>query len=256
MNEHPPSHPTVASNDLHGHYPHQRTSVASCGHATDSHGLALPAAAAPVGTVVEHTCPMNPKVRQKGPGSCFICGIAQEAVVVTTQSGKSVELRDMQRRFWVALAFSVPVFVLDMGGHLAGLHHLIDQQTSNWVQLVLAVLVALWVSWPFFMRAWSSIVHRRLNMFTLVALGTGAVWIYSMVGTFALTLFPMTLPNIGQNLVFAFIYNSAGIPLAAGVLYPFFGLLLSPVVAAAAMSLSSLSVVSNALRLRGARLAG
>src|SRR5690606_5055132 len=129
-------------------------------------------------------------IRQMGPGSCPICGMALEPVVATAEMGESPELRDMTRRFWVGLALTVPVFVLEMGGHLVDLHHLISQQASNWIQLLFATPVVLWAGWPFFVRAWASVVNRSLNMFSLIALGTGAAWLYSMVGTLAPQLFP------------------------------------------------------------------
>jgi Cu+-exporting ATPase len=148
-------------------------------------------APAPEGTV--YTCPMHPEVRQIGPGSCPICGMALEPVVATADAGPSAELVDMRRRFWIGLALTVPVFVLEMGGHLLGLTDIIRQQTSNWLQLLLATPVVLWAGWPFFVRGWQSLATRKLNMFTLIALGTGAAWIYSMAATLVPGMFPETL---------------------------------------------------------------
>jgi P-type Cu+ transporter len=145
----------------------------------------------PEGTV--YTCPMHPEVRQTGPGSCPICGMALEPVLATADTGPSPELVDMRRRFWIGLVLTVPVFFLEMGGHLLGLTQAIGQQASNWLQLVFATPVVLWAGWPFFVRAWHSLVTRKLNMFTLIALGTGAAWIYSMAATLAPGLFPATL---------------------------------------------------------------
>ena len=145
---------------------------------------------APAGKETEYTCPMHPQVRQMGPGNCPICGMALEPVLATEDSGVSPELRDMRRRFWIGAALTLPVFALEMGGHLAQLGHLLGQQTSNWVQLLLATPVVLWAGWPFFVRAASSLKHRSLNMFTLIALGTGAAWVYSMVGTLLPQAFP------------------------------------------------------------------
>ena len=139
---------------------------------------------------VEYTCPMHPQIRQIGPGNCPICGMALEPVVATGEAGPSPELKDFTRRFWVGLALSIPLILLEMGGHLIGLGHFIPQQTSNWTQLVLGTPVVLWAGWPFFERAWSSVVNRSLNMFTLIALGTGAAWIYSLVATLFPHLFP------------------------------------------------------------------
>ncbi|CAN7766601.1 copper-translocating P-type ATPase [Cupriavidus necator] len=142
---------------------------------------------------VEYTCPMHPQVRQMGPGNCPICGMALEPVLATAVTGESPELRDMTRRFWIGTALTLPVFALEMGGHLFNIHHFIAQQTSNWVQLLLGTPVVLWAGWPFFTRAVASVRNRSLNMFTLIALGTGAAWLYSIVGTLAPGLFPAAL---------------------------------------------------------------
>ncbi|AFL52509.1 Cu+-exporting ATPase [Sinorhizobium fredii] len=141
---------------------------------------------------VIYTCPMHPQVRQIGPGNCPICGMALEPEMVTAETGPSPELIDMRRRFWIGLVLTVPVLALEMGGHLVDLHMLIDAQTSNWLQLVFATPVVLWAGAPFFERAWRSIVTRHLNMFTLIAMGTGVAWLYSVVATLAPGLFPAT----------------------------------------------------------------
>jgi Cu+-exporting ATPase len=152
---------------------------------------AKPAVSVPAGgKEVEYTCPMHPEVRQMGPGSCPKCGMALEPVVATADAGESPELRDMTRRFRIGLLLTIPVFVLEMGGHLVDLHHLVGQQTSNWVQFLLGTPVVLWAGWPFFVRGWRSLENRSLNMFTLIALGSGAAWLYSVVGTLAPRLFP------------------------------------------------------------------
>ncbi|MFC4171574.1 heavy metal translocating P-type ATPase [Microvirga sp. GCM10011540] len=145
----------------------------------------------PEGTV--YTCPMHPEVRQVGPGSCPICGMALEPVLVAMDAGPNPELVDMTRRFWIGLVLTIPVFVLEMGGHFLGISHYIAQQTSNWIQMVLATPVVLWAGLPFFVRGWQSLVNRSLNMFTLIALGVGAAWIYSMAATLAPGLFPALL---------------------------------------------------------------
>ncbi|HUJ38771.1 MAG TPA: heavy metal translocating P-type ATPase [Hyphomicrobium sp.] len=137
-----------------------------------------------------YTCPMHPEVRQVGPGFCPICGMALEPVEVTAEHGDHPELIDMQRRFWIGFALTVPVVALEMGGHLTGLRHLLGQALSNWIQLLLATPVVLWAGAPFFERGWRSVVTRKLNMFTLIALGTGAAWAYSVVGTLFPGLFP------------------------------------------------------------------
>ena len=135
-----------------------------------------------------YTCPMHPEVRQDGPGSCPICGMALEPEEVTLEEGPNPELADMQRRFWIGLVLTLPVFVLEMGAHVFG--HFLHSQTSNWLQLALATPVVLWAGWPFFVRGWQSIVNRSLNMFTLIAIGTGVAWLYSVVAT----LFPGAFP--------------------------------------------------------------
>jgi len=142
----------------------------------------------PEGTI--YTCPMHPEIRQVGPGSCPICGMALEPVLVSLEAGPNEELIDMTRRFWIGLVLTLPVFVLEMGGHLLGLDHLISQRTSNWIQMLLATPVVLWAGWPFFQRGRQSLVNRSLNMFTLIAMGTGAAWIYSMLATLAPGIFP------------------------------------------------------------------
>lgn len=144
----------------------------------------------PEGTT--YTCPMHPQIRQSGPGNCPICGMALEPEIATVQEGPSAELIDMTRRFWGGLVFALPVFVLEMGGHLFHLQAFLGQQTSNWLQLALATPVVLWAGWPFFQRAWASLVNRSLNMFTLIAMGTGVAWAYSVVATVAPNLFPYT----------------------------------------------------------------
>ncbi|MGH6800316.1 MAG: YHS domain-containing protein, partial [Methylocella sp.] len=133
-----------------------------------------PPASAPEGAI--YTCPMHPEIRQTGPGNCPICGMTLEPELASADSGPNPELADMTRRFWIALAFSLPVVALEMGGHLFNLHMLISQMTSNWVQFVLATPVVLWAGWPFFERGARSLATRNLNMFTLIAMGTGVAW--------------------------------------------------------------------------------
>jgi YHS domain-containing protein len=134
------------------------------------------AARAPEGTI--YTCPMHPQVQQAGPGSCPICGMALEPETVSADTMANPELADMTRRFWIAFALTAPVFILEMGAHLTSLHQYIGQQTSNWVQLFFATPVVLWTGWPFFKRAWVSLKTRDLNMFTLIAMGTGVALQY------------------------------------------------------------------------------
>jgi P-type Cu+ transporter len=150
-------------------------------------GIAAPAGAS---ADADYTCPMHPEVRQKGPGICPICGMALEPVLAAVDAGSSPELRDMTRRLWIGLTLTAPVFALEMGAHLIDIHHLIGLQASNWVQLLFGTPVVLWAGWPFFVRARASMANRSLNMFTLIALGTGVAWVYSVVGTIAPQLFP------------------------------------------------------------------
>ncbi len=144
----------------------------------------------PVDSGAIYTCPMHPQIRQVGPGACPICGMALERETVTADSGPNAELVDMTRRFWVALVLTLPVFALEMGGHLTGLMMLVGKQTSNWIQFALATPVVLWAGWPFFERGWTSIKSRHLNMFTLIAMGVGVAYLYSLVAHFAPTRFP------------------------------------------------------------------
>ena len=145
---------------------------------------------------VEYTCPMHPEIRQTGPGACPICGMALEPVTVTADMGPSAELRDMTHRFWIGAVLSVPVIVLEMGRHLIDpLYDAIPSDVSAWAQLVLATPVVLWCGWPFFVRGWQSVRTRNLNMFTLIAMGTGIAWIYSVVATLAPGIFPAAFRN-------------------------------------------------------------
>lgn len=115
-------------------------------------------------------------------------------------SGPSAEYRDMRRRFWVGLLLALPVLALEMGGHLTGLHQVVGRQTSNWIQMLLATPVVLWAGWPFFERAWLSIRNKSLNMFTLIAMGTGVAWGYSMIAALAPQIFPTrSAPPTGRS---------------------------------------------------------
>jgi len=147
-----------------------------------------PMPAAPVGTI--YTCPMHPQIRQVGPGSCPICGMALEPEVMTSETSPSPELKDMTRRFWIGLVLALPVVALEMGGHLTGMMMRLEGQTSSWIQLALATPVVLWSGWPFFERGARSLATRSLNMFTLIAMGVGVAWLYSVVATLAPHIFP------------------------------------------------------------------
>jgi P-type Cu+ transporter len=154
-----------------------------------------PKAAVPEGTI--YTCPMHPQIRKVGPGSCPICGMALEPEVASLDAPPNPELADMTRRFWIGLVLSVPPVVLEMGGHLVGGHGWVDQTLSNWIQLAFATPVVIWAGWPFFVRGWQSLVTRNLNMFTLIAMGTGVAYGYSLVGTIAPGSFPATFRGHG-----------------------------------------------------------
>lgn len=134
---------------------------------------------------------MHPQVRSKKPGFCPICGMALEAEIATAEAGPNIELVDMTRRFWIGLLLTGPVFLLEMGTHLfPALHRLVPPVASIRLQFLLATPVVLWAGWPFFVRGWASLRNRRLNMFTLIALGIGVAWTYSVVATVAPGIFP------------------------------------------------------------------
>ena len=142
------------------------------------------------------TCPMHLEIQRPGPGSCPICGMALEPMTPALSNGPSPEYADMKRRFVIGLILSLPVVVLEMGGHLIGLGRLIGPQMSNWLQMLLATPVVLWAGWPFFERGWASLRTRHLNMFTLIAMGTGVAWGYSMVATLAPGAFPAAFRTV------------------------------------------------------------
>ena len=149
-----------------------------------------------------YTCPMHPEVRQRGPGSCPKCGMALEPMTVSVDDGPDPELVDMTRRFWIGLVLTIPLLVFVMGDMLPGepLRHLIPGRVLAWLQLILATPVVLWGGWPFFVRGWASIVNRSLNMFTLIAIGTGMAYLYSVVGTVAPGVFPDSFRTHGGEI--------------------------------------------------------
>jgi P-type Cu+ transporter len=159
---------------------------------------------------VVYTCPMHPQIRQPKPGNCPICGMALEPMGVVEETGPSPELVDMTRRFWLGAVLSIPLLVLEMGAHFSGLnlHRYVPPLVSVWVQLLLATPVVLWCGWPFFRRAWASLKSRHLNMFTLIALGVGVAYVYSLVATFAPGLFP---PAFWHEGVVAVYYEAAAV---------------------------------------------
>jgi Cu+-exporting ATPase len=157
-------------------------------HGKDPDAEGLPRAPRAVAGAV-YTCPMHPQVRQDHPGACPICGMALEPEIATAETGSSPELRDMTVRFWAGLALALPVFVLEMGGHLLG-HGLIAPRASAWIQFALSSPVVLWAGAPFFVRGWTSLKTRQLNMFTLIAMGVGVAYAYSVIAVLAPGLFP------------------------------------------------------------------
>ena len=142
---------------------------------------------APAGAI--YTCPMHPEVRQVGPGSCPICGMALEPEQISLDQRPDPELIDMVRRFRIALVLTLPLFAIEMGSHL-GLIHVVPPAWSNWISFALSTPVVLWAGAPFFERGWRSVITRNLNMFTLIAIGTGTAYLYSVVGTLAPQIFP------------------------------------------------------------------
>jgi P-type Cu+ transporter len=152
--------------------------------------LELDTAVTPAPEGAAYTCPMHPEIRSARPGSCPICGMALEPVLVAVETGPGPELLDMVRRFSIGLALSIPVVLLAMGGHLINLPLWFSPTRSNWIQLLIATPVVLWAGWPFFERGWRSVVTRNLNMFTLIAMGTGVAWFYSVVATVSPGIFP------------------------------------------------------------------
>ena len=164
----------------HDHHHHHHTAVTPT--------AAAAATAAPAGS--KWTCPMHPEIVRDGPGSCPICGMALEPMMPTADAGPNIELRDMSRRFWIGLALALPVLVLEMGRHIFNVDALVPPHINAWIQFALATPVVLWAGWPFFERGYASLVNRSLNMFTLIALGTGVAWIYSVIAL----LFPSAFP--------------------------------------------------------------
>jgi Cu+-exporting ATPase len=147
---------------------------------------------------IEYTCPMHPEIVRPAPGSCPICGMTLELRTVTAVAEENPELRDMSRRFWVSLALTVPLILLDMYHMMPGLGVQATSESGSlsWIELVLATPVVLWGGWPFFQRFWTSLVNRSPNMFTLIGMGTGVAYIYSAAATFTPNFFPVTPPHV------------------------------------------------------------
>jgi Cu+-exporting ATPase len=157
-----------------------------CGMALEPFTIAMPSAR------IEYTCPMHPEIVREQPGSCPICGMALEPRTVTAGEEANPELVDMTRRFWISLVLTVPLLVFAMSEMLPGrpVQHAFSPRLLTWVQFVFATPVMLWSGWPFFQRGWASIVNRSLNMFTLIAIGTGTAYLYSVIATLFPDLFP------------------------------------------------------------------
>jgi Cu+-exporting ATPase len=164
----------------------QPGSCPKCGMALEADPSTLPS------TRIEYTCPMHPEIVRDAPGSCPICGMALEPRTVTAEEGPSAELVDMTRRMWISATLALPVTALAMGDMVLGmgLGGRIDTRVTNWIGLACATPVVLWGGWPFFQRGWASIVNRHANMFTLIALGVGAAYLFSVAGTIAPWIFP------------------------------------------------------------------
>jgi len=177
-------------------------------HHHHGHAVATPEASKTPSDAI-YTCPMHPEIRHLGPGATGLCGMALEPLNAAESSGENTELKDMQRRFWIGAALSVPVVMLEMGAHLPALnlHHLIGAQVSQWVQFVLATPVILWAGWPFFTRALASVRNRSLNMFSLIALGIGTAFLYSLVALLLPGAFPDALRTEGGTVA---VYFEAG----------------------------------------------
>ena len=176
--------------DHHGHTYYFCSAGCRTKFISDAQKYLKPRQSEPLAEGTTYTCPMHPQIRQVGPGSCPICGMALEPELASSDTGPNPELVDMTRRFWIGLVLTIPVFVLEMGAHIAGAHNWVDPTLSNYVQFAFATPVVLWAGWPFFVRGWQSLVTRNLNMFTLIAMGTGVAYAYSLVATFVPGIFP------------------------------------------------------------------
>jgi len=182
-------HGSHAAHAMHGHAAQLRRA-----HGNDVHN---PGPAAPAGAI--YTCPMHPEIRQVGPGACPICGMALEPEDPTIDTGSDPELRDMRRRFWIALVLTIPVFVLEMASHIpiVDLHGMLPHNLPAWLQFGFATPVVLWAGFPFFRRAAASLRTMNLNMFTLIAMGIGVAWLYSTIAVVAPDVFPKAFYLMG-----------------------------------------------------------
>ncbi|HKQ45182.1 MAG TPA: heavy metal translocating P-type ATPase [Rhizomicrobium sp.] len=188
-----------------------------CSKGCHSKFLADPAAYAkhevapkPASAGILYTCPMHPQIRQTDPGNCPICGMTLEPLTAAVETGPSPELSDMSRRFWIASVLTLPVLLLEMGSHIPALNlaNTVPAATSIWIQFALSAPTVLWAGWPFFARGWASLQNRSLNMFTLIALGVGVAYLYSLAATFMPDLFPMEIRHQGMIAVY---YEAAAV---------------------------------------------
>ena len=159
------------------------------------------AAPEPVTTARKYTCPMHPEIIRDGPGSCPICGMALEPLTASLEEEENTELTDMTRRFWTAVVLTIPVLVFGMSELIPGqpLQQFFSMKTLAWLQLVLASPVVLWAGWPFFVRAWQSVVNRSLNMFTLIGLGVGVGYLFSVIAVIGPAIFPASFRDAEGN---------------------------------------------------------
>ncbi len=167
-------------------------SCPKCGMSLDQEIVALPASR------TDYVCPMHPEIVRDEPGSCPVCGMGLEPRIVSLDEEEDPELVDMTRRFWFSVAFSIPVLAIAMGGLLSGGNPLLrwfESSTLGWAELLLSTPVILWGGWPFFVRGWRSVVTRNLNMFTLIGLGVGVAYVFSLVASFLPDLFPASFRN-------------------------------------------------------------
>ncbi len=163
------------------------------------HEPAKPDTQVPAPSSGVYTCPMHPEIVREGPGTCPICGMALEPRMISLTEEENPELLDMTRRFWISLFLSLPVFLISMSDLLPGhpLEGIISMPAQGWIQLVLATPVVLWGGWPFFVRAWQSLVNYSPNMFTLIGLGVSVAYLYSLIAKFFPDLFPASFRQMG-----------------------------------------------------------
>lgn len=157
----------------------------------------------------EYTCPMHPEIVQIGPGSCPICGMALEPKVITLDDAPDPEYIDMKRRFWISTVLTIPVFALAMAEMIPSFHEIVSPTISIWIQFILATPVVLWGGFPFFQRAWASVKNVSPNMFTLIAIGTGAAYIFSLFALFLPGLFPNSMRGQHTGLIAAYFEAAA-----------------------------------------------